>query len=97
MHDGHAAAAVVRARGDIDLATAPSLRSALKAALATHREVVLDLSQVTFMDCAGLGALVDARNQADRCGGRLLLRGAGRPVARLLHLTGLQRRLTVEP
>ncbi|MEU8517688.1 STAS domain-containing protein [Kitasatospora sp. NPDC048722] len=88
---------VVRARGEIDFDTAPSLRRALAAALESHREVVLDLSEVTFMDCAGLGALVRARNQADRSGRRLVLRGAGRCVVRLLKLTGLHRRLAVEP
>ncbi|MEV8100738.1 STAS domain-containing protein [Kitasatospora sp. NPDC085879] len=88
---------VVRARGEIDLHTAPSLRRALSAALESHRAVVLDLSEVTFMDCAGLGVLVRARNQAGRCGARLLLRGAGRCVVRLLRLTGLHLRLAVEP
>ncbi|WP_371503516.1 hypothetical protein [Kitasatospora sp. NBC_00374] len=41
--------------------------------------------------------MVQARNQADQCGGRLVLRGAGRRVVRLLKLTGLHRRLTAEP
>ncbi|MDH6129055.1 STAS domain-containing protein [Kitasatospora sp. GP82] len=88
---------VVRAGGEIDLDTAPSLRRALAAALESHWEVVLDLSEVTFMDCAGLSALVRARNQADRFGARLVLRGAGECVVRLLKLTGLHRRLAVEP
>ncbi|MEV7360839.1 STAS domain-containing protein [Kitasatospora sp. NPDC091276] len=88
---------IVRAHGEIDLDTAPSLRRVLATALESHREVVLDLSEVTFMDCAGLGALVRARNQADRCDARLVLRGAGRCVMRLLKLTGLHRRLAVEP
>ncbi|MFF2546483.1 STAS domain-containing protein [Kitasatospora sp. NPDC058063] len=88
---------VVRASGEIDLDTAPALRGALTAAFESHREVALDLSEVTFIDCAGLGALVRARNQADRCGGRLVLRGAGRRVVRLLELTGPHRRLAVEP
>ncbi|MFF7585900.1 STAS domain-containing protein [Kitasatospora purpeofusca] len=87
----------VRVNGEIDLDTAPSLRRDLATALDSHHEVVLDLSEVTFMDCAGLGALVRARKQADRCGARLVLRGAGRHVLRLLELTGLHRRLTVEP
>ncbi|MGW4379726.1 STAS domain-containing protein [Kitasatospora sp. NPDC004531] len=87
----------VQVNGEIDLDTVPSLRRALAAAIDSHREVVLDLSEVTFMDCAGLGALVRARNQADRCGARLVLRGAGRRVVRLLELTGLHRCLTAEP
>ncbi|GAA2283680.1 hypothetical protein GCM10010430_81200 [Kitasatospora cystarginea] len=43
-------------------------------------------------DCSALGALVQARNQADRTGGRRVLRGVGHP-ARLLRLTGLTGRL----
>ncbi|MFD9124725.1 STAS domain-containing protein [Kitasatospora sp. NPDC059571] len=88
---------IVRANGEIDLDTAPALLRALAAALESHREVVIDLSEVTFMDCAGLGALVRARNQADRCGARLVLRGAGCCIVRLLRLTGLHRRLAPEP
>ncbi|MFH9352183.1 STAS domain-containing protein [Kitasatospora sp. NPDC017646] len=84
---------VVTAHGEIDLDTAPHLRREISRALAEHQEVVLDLSEVTFMDCSGLGVLVRARNQADRSGRRLVLRGIGRPVTRLLELTGLGRRL----
>ncbi|WP_375341028.1 STAS domain-containing protein [Kitasatospora purpeofusca] len=73
------------------------MRGAPTAAFESHREVVLDLSEVTFVDCAGPGAPVRARNQADRCGGRPVLRGAGRRVVRLLKLTGLHRRPAVEP
>ncbi|MFF2148343.1 STAS domain-containing protein [Kitasatospora sp. NPDC058190] len=96
MRDGRPAPFVVRAGGEIDLATAPRLRCRLAAAFEAHGEVVLDLSEVTFMDCSGLGILVQARNQADHSGKRLVLRGVGHPVARLLKLTGLTRRLAAE-
>ncbi|MFJ9770329.1 STAS domain-containing protein [Kitasatospora sp. NPDC101157] len=88
---------VVTACGEIDLDTAPRLHRELSRALTEHREVVLDLSEVTFMDCSGLGVLVRARNQADRSGRSLVLRGVGRPVARLLKLTGLGCRLAPGP
>ncbi|MEU8516715.1 STAS domain-containing protein [Kitasatospora sp. NPDC048722] len=88
MHDRHTAAAVVTASGDLDLETACVPRRELTAALLARREVVLDLSGVDFMDCAGPSALVHARNQADRPGARLVLRGAGARVLRLLELTG---------
>ncbi|MER7667206.1 STAS domain-containing protein [Kitasatospora sp. NPDC096128] len=97
MRTLHTAAALVTACGDLDLCTAPELRRSLSAALRAYREVVLDLSGVEFMDCSGLGALVHAQNQADRLGARLILRGAGPRVLRLLKLTGLNRRLVVEP
>ncbi|MFD0263979.1 STAS domain-containing protein [Kitasatospora indigofera] len=94
MDNKRSTVAVVWARGDIDLDTAPALHRRLEAALREHRDVVLDLSQVTFMDCAGLGTLLDARGQADRHGGRLVLRAVGTDVLRLLRLTGLEGRLT---
>ncbi|WP_035791326.1 STAS domain-containing protein [Kitasatospora mediocidica] len=87
---------VVRANGEIDLDAAPALRRVLSKALRGHHEVVLDLSPVTFMDCAGLRVLVSARDQADRTGRRLVLRGAGPQVTRLLKLTRLERHLPLE-
>ncbi|MFI0898112.1 STAS domain-containing protein [Streptomyces sp. NPDC020983] len=96
MQEQHRGTTVVTACGDIDIETAPSLDADLAAALHTHHRVVLDLSDVTFMDCTGLRALVHARNLADRLGNRLVLRGAARPVLRLLRLTGLDKRLCAE-
>jgi anti-sigma B factor antagonist len=42
--------------GEVDLATAPQLREALAA--FGPSEVVLDLSELTFMDSSGLGVLL---------------------------------------
>lgn len=95
MRDRSSTPTVVRPSGDIDFDTAPALERALADALRSHREVVLDLSEVTFMDCAGLNVIVAARNQADLHGRRLVLRGVGHRVVRLLKLTGLHRHLTV--
>lgn len=88
---------VVMARGEIDLDTAPSLERALADALRAYREVVLDLTYVTFMDCAGLNVLVAARRQADLHGRRFAVHGAGCAVARLLEITGMDQHLTVVP
>ncbi|RKE23562.1 STAS domain-containing protein [Streptomyces sp. TLI_171] len=97
MHDQKRAVAVVRPHGDLDLDTAPDLQRELAAALGTHREVVVDLSAVDFMDCAGLRPLARAGKEAEREGACLVLRGAGPRVLRLLRLTGTDRYLTLEP
>ncbi|MEU9131906.1 STAS domain-containing protein [Kitasatospora sp. NPDC048540] len=89
---------VVRVRGGIDLHAAPSLRRALSAALVSNREVALDLSEVTFMDCAGPGAPgpgPTVRPVAETAA--LVLRGAGRRAVRPLKVTGLLRGLAVGP
>lgn len=50
---------------------------------------VLDMENVTAMDAAGIGALVDVRQGVMRAGGRLKLLNVPSRVASLLQLTGL--------
>jgi anti-sigma B factor antagonist len=83
--------AVLRARGEVDLLTVAELRAAVDAWLLSGvRTIVLDLRGVSFVDCAGVGMLADARLRARR-GGVALRIEPGRSVARvaaLLDLTG---------
>ncbi|GAA2800851.1 hypothetical protein GCM10020219_085120 [Nonomuraea dietziae] len=55
--------------------------------------LVLDLSRVTFCDTSGLGVLVGIQRRARLMGITLALTGALPYMARLLHTTGLDRRL----
>ncbi|MER7759695.1 STAS domain-containing protein [Streptomyces sp. NPDC097619] len=74
--------------GEITHDSAPFLLQDLLAALVAHRAVLLvDLTWVTFCDCAGLNALLTARNAALSAGRALHVTGASRPVKRLLDLT----------
>jgi len=60
QHDESGTARVL-ARGELDLAGVPQLHAALAATRADDpAAIVLDLSQVTFMDSAGIGALLRA-------------------------------------
>jgi anti-sigma B factor antagonist len=84
--------AVVVAAGEIDVANAGELRSALVEAVGRASRVVVDLSHVTFLDCAGLSALAMGLRTARRRGGVLrLVAEPNTPVTRLLVLTGLDR------
>ena len=83
---------LVRFAGDLDIATAPVLAASL-AVLAGRRvgAVTLDVSGVTFMDCAGLGVVLRAQARLD---GYLWLRAPSPPVRRLLDLLRLGGHLT---
>ena len=88
----------VTVRGDVDATTAPDLRACLLAALdrPDGAAVEVDLSQVTFLDSAGLTVLVVAHQAAQRAGRAVRIRcGASRAVTRPLALTGLSTVLTV--
>lgn len=77
--------------GDLDIASAPVLASALDVlADLGLRTVVLDVSAVAFMDCAGLSALLEADR---RLAGGLQLARPSRAVTRLLGLVDVPGRL----
>ncbi|SFI97800.1 anti-anti-sigma factor [Amycolatopsis sacchari] len=89
---------VVEANGEIDAATAPQLTTALEPVWASAPgRVVLDLSRVTFLGTAGLGALLRAADHADTAEVVLRLVGGTRCVDRAVEVAGLGARLPVSP
>ena len=92
-----AGSVVVRVR-DLDIAAAPALRERLISMLRPGtRLLVLDLSHVLSCDPAGLAVLIGAQRRARPHGIVMRLVAPSRPVAELLHSTGLERWLTVCP
>ena len=76
--------------GELDLSTAGMLRDELTQTLDEGALLVLvDASQVSFVDSAGLRTLITARNDFEEHGGRLVLEETGPTLDRLLELTGL--------
>ena len=86
---------VVMLRGELDIRQATPLARALSAAAGTGSQVIVDLRELTVIDCSALGALVYARQRALYAGGDLTLVAPGPPVLRLLSLTGLNDWLPV--
>ena len=81
---------VLRAKGDLDAYTAPGLRAQLHEATAGEADlVVVDLARVTFIDSAGLGALVGAHRRMREAEGELRIVRPPALVARAFELTGL--------
>ena len=78
--------------GELDMATAPTLR----AALHDHRDadVVLDLRAVSFLDSTAIGILMRAAERAERAGRRVLVRGLQPGPRRVLEISGVLDRLT---
>jgi anti-anti-sigma factor len=79
--------AVLEVNGEVDLATVEQFRAALLDAQRSER-VVVDLSGVTFMDSAGVNALVGAYHRK-LPNGELRLVGMRSNVQRVFEITGL--------
>jgi anti-sigma B factor antagonist len=85
--------AIVTATGEIDIATATRLRERLFGLAASGRPLVVDLDQVSFIDSAGLAALVGTAKHAAADGGSLYVVCAQPKIRRLFHLVGLDRQI----
>jgi anti-sigma B factor antagonist len=80
---------VVTVEGELDLASAPSLKRALSDVVATGTSrVVVDLGSVTFIDSTALGVLVGIHRKLEP-DVRMALAGAGSEVMNIFELTGL--------
>lgn len=73
--------------GELDLATAPILESALEEVVA--RDVTLELSQLRFLDSTGIRVLVNTHNRLEDGGRRLRLRRCTDSCRRTLDIAGL--------
>lgn len=93
VHAGADGRVTIAIRGEMDLASAGALYRRARAAFdLTDGDVLVDLGEVTFCDAQGLSVLVRIANDAQRRGGRAVLCRVPPATARLLRLTGLDRR-----
>jgi anti-sigma B factor antagonist len=83
---------ILAVRGEADLHAAPELRDRLSMALeGGATSVVLDLTEVTFVDSMTLGVLVGGAKRARANGGELRLVTSAGPIRRILEVTLLDR------
>lgn len=91
----HPRAVVVTLTGELDADTARHLRSLVaEHLLAGPGNLVLDLSGLSFVDSAGLAAMISADKGVRRAGMRLVLAAPRAPVRTIMRLTGIDAVLT---
>jgi anti-sigma B factor antagonist len=89
QHEPEQGVNVLAAEGELDLASAPSLKWALTDVLSEGgRRIVVDLSQVTFIDSTALGVLVGVHRSLP-VGARLGIVCTHDEVMNIFELTGL--------
>lgn len=88
---------VVELAGDIDIESARELRAHIVQCIAdSSARVVVDLTEVAFMDSSGLGALVGGW-QMTREDGEFRVAGASPVVQRVLSITGMEEVFQLYP
>lgn len=91
-HDG---AIVVRLTGELDLYNAQAVRDALFAAVVDADRLVVDMTDVSFVDSTALGVLIEARGRLQNRSA-FFLASPGLETRRALEVSGLDRHFNVQ-
>jgi anti-anti-sigma factor len=87
---------VIRLHGELDIDTVPGLERALLRSRPAEQRVVLDLSELQFMDSTGLRVLLRARAAAEEGRWEIVMRDVPPNIRRLFDMTGVHGALPAE-
>src|ERR1051325_11522408 len=89
---------VLPLKGEIDLHVSPSVTASLNAMIDKKpRRLVVDLSEVTYIDSAGLAALIEAMQKMEAYGGKFLLAGLPETGRSLFEISRLDQVFQIFP
>ncbi len=89
-------ATIVMLSGDVDLHHSPSLHAALvDIAGGRPKRLVVDLSEVPYIDSSGVGTLVEVFRRVTSYKGKMILCGLGERVRGVFEITKLDRFFTI--
>ena len=84
-------ALVIAFEGDVDLEHSPKARQVLLNGIAQGKNVLVDMSGVTYIDSSGVASLVEAFQLAKRGGSGFALVGVTPAALRVLQLARLDK------
>ena len=86
---------ILQISGEIDMATGPELRQRIVQYVQEgHVHIVIDLTEVDFIDSTGLGVLIGGLKRTRSHGGDLQCIGLSESLKEMFKLTGLDAVLT---
>jgi anti-sigma B factor antagonist len=89
---------VLPLKGEIDLHVTPSVTTSLNSMIEKKPErLVVDLSGVTYIDSAGLAALIGAMQKVEGYGGKFLLAGLQETVRSIFEISRLDQVFQIFP
>jgi len=89
---------VLRLRGRLDASNAGTFAARLRAAIeAGERRIVVEASELAYVDSAGLQALLVAAKALRPLAGRIVLAALREPVGRIVDIAGLSSVFALYP
>jgi anti-sigma B factor antagonist len=99
VEDAGPAVAILVVGGEVDFEVSPQLKARIMRAIKSgKRRLILDLTDVTFIDSTAIGVLAGAIERLDETGGgSLSIVCAHEKVIQIFEITGLDSVVTVHP
>jgi anti-sigma B factor antagonist len=89
---------VLPLEGDIDLHVSPAVTDSLNAMIKKKPErIVIDLSRATYIDSAGVAALILAMQEVEAYGGKFFLSGLQETLRSIFEISRLDRTFRIFP
>src|ERR1700758_3486490 len=89
---------VLGLEGDIDLHVSPAVTASLNAMIKKKpKRIVIDLSRATYIDSAGIAALILAMQQVEAYGGKFFLSGLQETLRSIFETSRLERIFRIFP
>ena len=89
---------VLPLKGDIDLHVSPAVTETLNAMIKKKPErIVIDLFRATYIDSAGIAALILAMQQVEAYGGEFFLSGLQETLRSIFETSRLERVFRIFP
>lgn len=84
---------IVIVEGDIDNTTASDVKECIKYGISRYRcyKVILDLTNVYFMDSSGIGMLIGRYKELTLYNGEIVLSGINKGIDKILSLSGMKK------
>jgi anti-sigma B factor antagonist len=89
---------VLPLEGDIDLHVSPVVTESLQVMIKKKPErIVIDLSRATYIDSAGVAALILAMQEVEAYGGKFFLSGLQETLRSIFEISRLERTFRISP
>jgi anti-sigma B factor antagonist len=89
---------VLPLKGEIDLHVSPTITASLNEMIEKKPEhLVVDLSDVSYIDSAGLAALIEAMQKVEGYGGKFMLAGLQETVRSIFEISRLDQVFQIFP
>ena len=83
--------------GELDLASVPTIQAHLKAIAQTEDHLIVDMSELRYIDSTGAKVFLDTHRMFLRSGRRIVLAGVQPLTMRIIEVMGVQKVIPIFP